>query len=60
MSDQADRFEQILTEITGLRADVGTVKIDLGAVKTDLLGVRTDLIGRMDCLQDSLIASRDA
>jgi hypothetical protein len=73
MSDQPDRFEQILTEITGLRTGLGAVKTELGAVKTelgavktdlsgvktDLLGVRTDLMGRMDRLQDSLTAIRD-
>ena len=51
MSDQPDRFEQILTGITGLGAGRATVTIDLGAVKAHLLGVRTDLMGRMDRLQ---------
>jgi hypothetical protein len=66
MSDQPDRIEQILTEITGIRTGLGAVKTELGAVKTDLagvktdlLGVRTDLMGRMDRLQDSLTALRD-
>ncbi len=54
MSDQPDRFEQVLTGITGLRADLGTVTIDLGAVKAHLLGVRTDVVGRMDRLPDPL------
>ena len=29
MSDQPDRFEQILTEITGLRTGLGAVKTEL-------------------------------
>jgi hypothetical protein len=59
MSDQPDRFEQVLTGITGLGADRATVTIDLGAVKAHLLGVRTDLTGGMGRLQDSLTAIRD-
>ena len=45
MSDQPARFEQILTEITGLRTGRGAVTTEVGAVKTDLAGVKTDLAG---------------
>ena len=67
MSDQPDRFAQILAEITGLRGDLVGVKTELrdelvgvrSGLRAELVGVRTDLMGRMDRLQDSLTAIRD-